>query len=85
VKAAPKVYAAYVAVNSRGEKSLLVECFNAIYGTIVAGLLYYHKFSRSLEKKGFVMNRYDPCIWNKQSRGSRSLSVSMLMTARSPV
>jgi hypothetical protein len=31
VNAAPKVYAKYVAVNSRGEKSLLVECFNAIY------------------------------------------------------
>ena len=48
VKAAPKVYATYVAVNSRGEKSLLVECFNAIYGTMVAGLLYYRKFSSSL-------------------------------------
>ena len=31
VKAAPKVYATYVAVNSKGEKSLLVECFNAIW------------------------------------------------------
>jgi len=62
VKAAPKVYAKYVAVNSRREKSLLVECFNAIYGTMVAGLLFYHKFSRSLEKRGFVMNPYDPCV-----------------------
>jgi hypothetical protein len=35
VKAAPKVYAAYVSVNKRGEKSLLVECYNAIYGTMV--------------------------------------------------
>jgi len=52
VKAAPKVYAKYVAVNSRKEKSLLVECLNTIYGTMVAGLLYYHKFSRSLEKRG---------------------------------
>ena len=42
VKAAPKVYAKYVAVNSRKDKILLVECFNAIYGTMVAGLLYYH-------------------------------------------
>jgi hypothetical protein len=35
VKAAPKVYVKYVAVNSKGEKSLLVECVNAIYGTMV--------------------------------------------------
>ena len=64
VKAAPKVYAKYVAVNSRGEKSLLMECFNAIYGTMVAGLLCYRKFSSSLEKRGFVMNPYDPCIYD---------------------
>jgi hypothetical protein len=41
VKLAPKVYASYVATNSKGVKSLLVECYNAIYGTMVAGLLYY--------------------------------------------
>jgi len=69
VKAAPKVYAKYVAVNSRKDKSLLMECFNAIYGTTVAGLLYYRKFSRSLEKRGFVMNPYDPCVWNKIIKG----------------
>jgi len=79
VKAAPKVYAKYVAVNNRKEKSLLVECFNAIYGTMVAGLLYYRKFSRSLQKRGFIMNPYDSCVWNKTIKG-----VSMLMTARSP-
>ena len=39
VKVAPKVYFPYVTKNSRGEKSLLVEFFNAIYGTMVAGLL----------------------------------------------
>ena len=32
VKAAPKVYEPYVFINKRGEKSLLVECHNAIYG-----------------------------------------------------
>jgi hypothetical protein len=34
----PKLYAAYLSVNKRGEKSLLVECYNAIYGTMVAGV-----------------------------------------------
>ena len=40
VKVAPKVFLLYVTTNSRGEKSMLVECFNAIFGTMVAGLLY---------------------------------------------
>ena len=40
VKVAPKVYLPYVMTNSRGEKSLSVERFNAIYGIMVAGLLY---------------------------------------------
>ncbi len=39
VKVAPKVFALYVATNSKGINSLLVEYYNAIYGTMVAGLL----------------------------------------------
>ncbi len=44
VKVAPKVYASHVVTNSKGINSLLIECYNAIYGTMVAGLLYYSKF-----------------------------------------
>jgi hypothetical protein len=43
----------------------LVKCLNAIYGTMVASLLYYHKFTRSLKNQGYVMDPYDPCVWNK--------------------
>ncbi len=65
VKVAPKVYALYVATNSKGVNILLVECYNAIYGTMVAGLLYYRKFSSSLKNRGFTVNPYDPCVWNR--------------------
>ena len=71
VKVAPTFYLPYVTTNSRGEKSLLVECFNAIYGTMVAGLLYYRKFSSSLTKRGFKVNPYDPCVWNKDIKGKQ--------------
>jgi hypothetical protein len=71
VKAAPKVYEPYVIINKRGEKSLLVECHNAIYGTMVAGLLYYRKFTSSLKVRGFEMNPYDPCVWNKTIKGKQ--------------
>ncbi len=71
VKVAPKVYALYVATNSKGVNSLLVECYNTIYGTMVAALLYYRKFSSSLKKRGFTMNPYDPCVWNRNIVGKQ--------------
>jgi hypothetical protein len=57
VKVALKVYALYVVTNSKGINSLLVECYNAIYGTMVKGLLYYRKFSSSLKNRGFMSPR----------------------------
>ena len=32
---------------------------------MVASLLYYHKFVKSLTDIGFVLNPYDPCVANK--------------------
>jgi hypothetical protein len=65
VKVAPRVYGPYVSTDKEGRKQLLVECLNTIYGTMVASLLSYHKFTRSLKNQGYVMNPYDPCVWNK--------------------
>jgi hypothetical protein len=44
---------------------------NAIYGTMIAGLLYYRKFAESLERKKFIKNPYDPCVWNKVIKGKQ--------------
>jgi hypothetical protein len=38
---------------------------------MVAGLLYYRKFSSSLERKGFTVNPYDACVWNKDINGKQ--------------
>jgi len=64
-KIAPEVYLPYVTVNKRGEKILIVQCLNALYGTMVASLLYYKKFVKSLRRNGFKLNPYDPCVANK--------------------
>ena len=64
-KIAPDVYKRYVTVNKKGEKTLIVQCMNALYGTMVASLLYYKKFVKSLKRNGFKMNPYDPCVANK--------------------
>jgi hypothetical protein len=53
------VYGPYVSENKKGEKVLLVQCMNALYGTMVASLLFYKNFVASLKKEGFVLNPYN--------------------------
>ena len=71
VETAPEVYADFVYYEKRGTPTMIVECYNAIYGTMVAGLLYYRKFTSSLKKHGYTMNPYDPCVWNKDINGKQ--------------
>jgi hypothetical protein len=66
VSIAPNVYGPYVTVGKKGKKQLLVQCLTALCGTMVALLLYYKKFVKSLKSKGFKLNPYDPCVANKQ-------------------
>ena len=71
VSIAPDVYGEYVTIGKKGEKQLLVQCLNALYGTMVASLLYYKKFVKSLRSKRFKLNPYDPCVANKQVDGEQ--------------
>ncbi len=41
VSISPSVYGPYVTVGKKGKKQLLVQCLTALYGTMVALLLYY--------------------------------------------
>jgi hypothetical protein len=61
VEIAPDVYKSYVSKEKKGSKQLLVQCQNALYGTMVASLLYYRKFFKSLTDIDFVINPYDLC------------------------
>jgi hypothetical protein len=85
VNIAPHVYGLYISFNNSGQKVLLVQCLNALYGTMVAALLYYKKFLKSLTKQGFKLNPYDACVANKTVKASRSQFASMSMTARYPM
>jgi hypothetical protein len=71
VTIAPDVYGEYVTIGKKGKKQLLVQCLNALYGTMVASLLYYKKFVKSLRSKRFKLNPYNPCIANKQVDGEQ--------------
>jgi hypothetical protein len=73
VDIAPDVYKSYVTENKKGIKQLLVvQCQNALYGTtVVASLLYYRKFAKSLTDIEFKINPYDPCVANKMIDGEQ--------------
>jgi hypothetical protein len=71
VEIAPDVYKSYVLREKKGMNQLLVQCHNALYGTMVASLLCYHKFVNSLTDIGFIINPYDPCVANKIIEGKQ--------------
>jgi hypothetical protein len=71
VEIAPDVYKSYVSKDKKGSKQLLVQFQKALYGTMVASLLYYRKFVKSLMDIDFVINPYDPCVANKMIEGNQ--------------
>jgi hypothetical protein len=71
VSIAPDVHGPYVSTNKAGQKVLLVQCLNAVYKTMVAALLYYKKFMKSLTKQGYKINLCNGCVANKVVRGKQ--------------
>ena len=67
---APHVYADYV-VYEKGRRVLYVEVIKALYGMLVAALLWYKKFRSDLEKEKFVFNPYDACVANRIVNGKQ--------------
>jgi hypothetical protein len=62
---APEVYEDYV-IGERKTKLLYVEMLKALYGMLVASLLYYKKFRKDIATIGFQINPYDVCVANRQ-------------------
>ena len=60
VAIAPETYGPYVVFESR-KKVLYVELLTAMYGQLIAALLWYSKFRGDLENIGYKFNMYDPC------------------------
>jgi hypothetical protein len=71
VSIAPDVYGPYVSTNKTGQKVLMVQCLNAVYGTMLAALLNYKKFVKSLMKQGHKINPYNGCMANKVVKGKQ--------------
>ena len=71
IEIAPYVYGPYVKLENKGNKVLILQCLNAIYGTMVASLLYYNKFCRTLKRNNFVINPYNCCTANQMIDGKK--------------
>ena len=50
---------------------MLVQCQNALYGTMVEGLIYYGKFTNSFTDVGFKINLYKVCVANNMIDGQQ--------------
>jgi hypothetical protein len=70
VQMSPEIYGPYV-VFENGRKVLYVQVLRALYGMLVAALLWYKKFRGDLEEIGFKFNPYDPCVANRTIRDSQ--------------
>jgi len=51
--------------SENGQRVLCIHVLRATYGMLMSGLLYYRKFRASVERIGYEVNPYDPCVANK--------------------
>ena len=67
----PKIYKPYIQVDSTGKKVLYAKLKKALYGCLKSGLLFWRNLAELLQKTGFVLNPYDPCVANKTINGKQ--------------
>ena len=48
---------------------LYVHITKAIYGLLVSDMLFYEKLATDLQKEGYIINPYNPCMANKIING----------------
>jgi hypothetical protein len=65
VDIAPEVYKKHVTKDKNGVAQSLVQCQNALCGTMVASPLCCRKFVKSLTSVGFIIDLCDACVANK--------------------
>ena len=66
----PQTYEPFL-IEENGKKIIYVRVLKAIYGMLQSALLFYNKLRKDLEDGGFEVNPYDPCVANKEVRGSQ--------------
>ena len=83
VEMAPEIYGPYVVMEG-GKRVLYLHVLRALYGMLVAALVWYRKFRADLEEIGFMFNAYDPCVanrWKDHKRQTIRFHVDDLMSS----
>jgi hypothetical protein len=68
---APNLYCKYITVDRKNTPILYVKMQKELYGLLRNALLFYQKLVGDLEKNGFVLNPYNPCVANKVINGKQ--------------
>ena len=66
----PERYMRYVTCEN-GRRVIYVMMLKALYGMLESSLLYYKKFKADIENIGFEINPYDPCVANRNIKGTQ--------------
>ena len=61
----PQKYGKYMHTTKNGKKVLYVRLLKALYGCMKSALLWWKLLTGTLQKDGFAVNPYDPCVANK--------------------
>ncbi len=75
IQIAPEVYRKYVTADRKGTPILYVNLQKAMYGLMRASLLFYRKLRKEFEQYGLVINPYDPCLANMETKSGKQLTV----------
>jgi Reverse transcriptase (RNA-dependent DNA polymerase) len=65
-----KLYKPYV-TTKKGKPVLYLQLKKALYGCVKSALLWYELFANTLKDMGFELNPYDPCVANKDIKGTQ--------------
>lgn len=71
----PKLYRKYVCKDRRGKPVLYVELYKSLYGLMWSMLLICKNLIKELEGYGMVMNPYDMCVANKDTKNGHQLTM----------
>jgi len=66
----PKLYRKYV-YEEKGKPVLYAKLAKTLYGTLRAALLFWRNLTQALNEWGFEINRYEPCVANKNINGKQ--------------
>ena len=66
----PQVYRKYI-YEEKGKPVLYAKLAKTLYGTLRAALLFWRNLTQALTQWGFEINKYEPCVANKNINGTQ--------------